>query len=149
MNKPFQRKGAASNTQVGNDFECKAQEFFKKMGLLLTPRLPVEIGINGRKLHRFDFGNEEQKVLVECKSHTWTEGDKVPSAKMMAWNEAMFIFYASPPSYRKVFFVLRAFSRQRKRTLAEYYLQTYYHLIPSDVEVWEFDETTGNAKKIK
>ncbi|MDD5288085.1 MAG: hypothetical protein PHY28_03100 [Dehalococcoidales bacterium] len=72
MDKPFQRKGATSNTSVGNDFEAKALEFFGQSGLTLTRNFVVEIGINNRKLHNFDLGNKQPKVLVECKSHTWT-----------------------------------------------------------------------------
>ena len=86
MDKPFQRKGVESNTQVGRDFEGKARDFFAQQGLDLTPGIAVEIGINGRKSHNFDLGDEQKKVIVECKAHTWTEGGNVPSAKMTAWN---------------------------------------------------------------
>lgn len=54
MDKPFQRKGADSNTQVGRDFEVNAQTFFAGLGLYLTSNIMVEIGINGRKAHNFD-----------------------------------------------------------------------------------------------
>jgi len=37
MDKPFQRKGAVSNTQVGRDFETIAQQYFAKQGLFLKP----------------------------------------------------------------------------------------------------------------
>ena len=57
MNKPFQRKGSESNTQVGNDFEKKVRKFFTKKGIHLVPNVSVFIGINGRKLHKFDLGN--------------------------------------------------------------------------------------------
>jgi hypothetical protein len=110
MNKPFQRKGAASNAQVGRDFEIIAQQFFSKHGLHLKPGIAIQIGINGLKYHNFDLGNELEKVLVECKAHRWTEGGNVPSAKLTVWNEAMFFFHAAPFNYRKIFFVLRDFS---------------------------------------
>ncbi len=55
MDKPFQRKGAESNTQVGRDFEAKAQIFFAQQGLDLMPGMAVEIGINGKKSHNFDL----------------------------------------------------------------------------------------------
>ena len=149
MDKPFQRKGAESNTQVGRDFEAKAQVFFAQQGLHLTHGMAVEIGINGRKLHNFDLGDEQKKVIVECKSHTWTEGGNVPSAKMTTWDQAMFFFYAAPSGYRKILFVLKDFSRKRNETLGEYYIRTNPHLIPKDVEVWEHDEGLGTAKRIK
>ena len=84
--------------------------------------MAVEIGINGRKSHNFDLGDEQKKVIVECKAHTWTEGGNVPSAKMTAWNQAMFFFHAAPLGYRKILFVLRDFSQKRNETLAEYHI---------------------------
>ena len=149
MNKPSQRKGAESNTQVGRDFEAKAQVFFAQQGLHLTSGMAVEIGINGRKSHNFDLGDEQKKVIVECKAHTWTEGGNVPSAKMTTWNQAMFFFHASPSGYRKILFVLRDFSQKRNETLGEYYIRTNPHLILNDVEVWEYGEKQGTGKKIK
>src|SRR4030042_3791676 len=134
MDKPFQRKGAKSNAHVGRDFEARIQDFFARRGLPLTPSIAVPIGINGKKSHAFDLGNANDKVLVECKAHTWTEGGNVPSAKLTVWNEAMFFFYAAPPGYRKILVVLRDFNRKRKETLGEYYIRTNPHLIPKDVE---------------
>ena len=137
MDRPFQRKGAKSNAHVGRDFELRIQDFFARRGLSLTRAVAVPIGINVKKSHAFDLGNANEKVLVECKAHTWTEGGNVPSAKLTVWNEAMFFFYAAPPGYRKILIVLRDFSTRRTETLSEYYVRTYSHLIPSDVEVWE------------
>jgi hypothetical protein len=147
--KPFQRKGARSNTHVGRDFEVLALNFFAEQGLDLKPNVAVNIGINGVKSHIFDLGNEIEKILVECKAHTWTEGGNVPSAKLTVWNEAMFFFHAAPSGYRKILFVLRDFSQNRKETLGGYYVRTYSHLIPTDVEIWECDETDCSAKKIR
>ena len=149
MDKPFQRKGALSNAQVGRDFEAIAQGFFATQGLRLSPRISVEIGINGTKSHNFDLGDYDRKVLVECKAHTWTEGGNVPSAKMTTWDQAMYYFYAAPSEYRMIFFVLRDFSLKRKETLGEYYIRTNFHLIPSNVEIWECDEVAKSAKRIK
>jgi hypothetical protein len=149
MDRPFQRKGAESNPQVGRDFEAEAQAFFASKGLRLKPRIAVQIGINGQKRHNFDLGDEKGKVLVECKAHTWTVGGNVPSAKLTAWNQAMFFFHAAPSSYRKILFVLRDFSERRNETLGEYYVRTNPHLIPAEVEIWEFDEGRRTAKKIR
>lgn len=149
MNKPFQRKGAKSNAHVGHDFETSVQDFFSRQGLPLTPSIAVPIGISSKKSHAFDLGNAKDKILVECKAHTWTEGGNVPSAKLTVWNEAMFFFYTGPPGYRKLLVVLRDFSARRNETLGAYYVRTYPHLIPGDVEVWEYDESKKDAKKIK
>ncbi len=84
----------------------------------------------------FDLGNLTQKIIVECKSHKWTTGENIPSAKLTVWNEAMYYFVAAPKGFRKIMFVLRDYSSKRNKTLAEYYVQTYSHLIPKDVELW-------------
>jgi hypothetical protein len=81
MDKPFQRKGSASNTQVGRDFEHRAKTIFAGQGLHLTSGVSIPIGITQKKAHSFDLGDADQKVLVECKAHTWSEGGNVPSAK--------------------------------------------------------------------
>ena len=146
--KPFQRKGSKSNAHVGRDFEILALDFFTKQGLDLKSNIAVNIGINGLKAHNFDLGNEDEKILVECKAHTWTEGGNVPSAKLTVWNEAMFFFHAASSEYRKILFVLRDFSQKRKETLGEYYIRTYFHLIPVNVEIWECDQSHRSAEKI-
>ena len=149
MDKPFQRKGGKSNTDVGHDFESIAKGFFATIGLALEPRVTVEIGVNGKKPHSFDLGCRSGMVLVECKSHTWTQGGNVPSAKMTTWDQAMYFFYAAPSGYRKIFFVLRDYNARRKESLAEYYIRTHSHLIPADVEFWEYDDTKSDANKIR
>ena len=149
MDKPFQRKGAKSNTHVGKEFERTAKDFFTLKGLHLQKDISIDIGINGKKSHNFDLGNLNEKILVECKSHTWTEGGNVPSAKMTTWDQAMYFFYVAPTGYRKIFFVLKDYSLKRQETLAEYYVRTKSHLIPKDVEIWEFDENKSRAEKIR
>ena len=149
MNKPFQRKGAKSNTQVGRDFEEATRVFFLSQGLSLQKNIPINIGLNGNKSHKFDLGNLSKKILVECKSHTWTEGGNIPSAKITTWDQAMFFFYVAPLGYRKVFFVLKNYSPKKKATLAEFYIRTKSHLIPEDVEIWEFDEEQKTGIRLK
>jgi hypothetical protein len=40
-------------------------------------------------------------------------------------------------------FALYDYSEKRKETLAQYYLRTYKHLVPKDVEFWEYKEGVG------
>lgn len=150
MNKPHQRIGSKSNAHVGRDFELAAQKFFSSEGLNLDLNIKIPVGVSERKKdHAFDLGCQKEKVLVECKSHKWTApNDNVPSAKLTVWNEAMYYFLVSPTGYRKIMFVLRDYSQKRKETLAEYYIRTYKHLIPEDVELWEFDETNQTAVQL-
>jgi len=147
MNQPHQRIGSKSNAHVGRDFELAAQKFFSSKGLELELNVKIPIGVcDLKKEHAFDLGCEFSNVLVECKSHKWTApNDNVPSAKLTVWNEAMYYFLLAPSGFRKIMFVLRHYSGKRKETLAEYYLRTYSHLIPKDVELWEYDEVTNNA----
>jgi len=149
MTKPFQRVGSKSNAQAGRDFEIAAQRFFASSGLSLEGGVKIAVGVeNKKKDHAFDLGCLKTNVIVECKSHKWTSGNNVPSAKLTVWNEAMYYFLASPKKYRKIMFVLRDFSEKRNETLAEYYLRTYGHLIPSYVEFWEYNESTSEAVRL-
>ena len=138
----FQRVGSVSNTQVGIDFEASAARCLAVNGIEVRPSFSVPVGVAAtKKPHSFDLGSDDPPVLVECKSHRWTSGGNVPSAKMTVWNEAMYYFSVAPQGYRRIFFVLRDFSPSRNLTLAEYYLSRYRHLVPEGVEFWEFDES--------
>ena len=85
-------------------------------------------------------------MLVEYKSHTWTQGGNMPSAKMTVWNEAMYYFHLAPVMYRKILFVLK--QSRREVTLASYYLRTHGHMVPDGVEIWEYDVETNTADQL-
>ena len=142
-NRPHQRIGAISNTHVGAQFESMAQRYFEDSGICLTKNYSLPIGLYEKKAHSFDLGSLDRKVIVECKSHRWTAGGKVPSAKMTVWNEAMYYFYLAPRGYRKIMFILHDRRSGDGETLLSYYQRTYPHLIPDEVEFVEFDEKTG------
>ena len=140
MSNNFQRDGSISNSHVGRAFEDRARNALAKCGLPLTPDHKVPCGLGPvRKDHSFDLGSEDPRVIVECKSHTWTSGGNVPSAKMKNWAEAMFYFHMAPPRYRKIFFVERSVRRGQGESLLSYFLRTQAHMIPPDVEFWELD----------
>ena len=143
----FRPIDSPSSSKKGADFERAAKKYLQDKCKLFTIRgFGVLLGITTEKERKFDLGLDDPAILVECKSHTWTRGGDIPSGKMKAWNEAMYYFYLAPKEYRKILFVSRAHSESRQETLAEYYVKTYEHLIPEDVEVWEFDGET--AKKM-
>ncbi|HVM79714.1 MAG TPA: hypothetical protein VMU06_11880 [Stellaceae bacterium] len=144
----FQRIGSISNAHVGSEFEGLVQRFFANQGVVLSSGFAVPIGVgNLKKSRKFDFGSEQPPIIVECKSHNWTSGGNVPSAKMTVWNEAMFYFQIAPDRYRKVLFSLR--SIRRSESLAAYYVRCFAHLIPAAVEIWEYDVATHAAERLK
>ena len=145
----FQRIGSVSNAHVGHEFEQLAIAALAKKGTEVAKNYSVEVGVGElRKSHSFDLGSDTPPILVECKSHRWTLGNNVPSAKITVWNEAMYYFHLAPQKYRKIFFVLRDERRTTGETLAAYYVRTYQHLIPEGVEIWEYDEATREAKVV-
>lgn len=148
MNNNHQRKDVKNNAHAGRAFENATKAFFATQGVDLVSSFSLPIGIEGKKNHKFDLGSSGRKILIECKSHRWTAGDNVPSAKMTIWNEAMFYFFVAPVGYRKILFVLRDYSEKRRETLAEYYMRTNYHLIPPDVEILEYDEEERFARRL-
>jgi hypothetical protein len=143
VRRPHQRVGAVSNAHVGRDFEEVALEYFRGEGVELERDFAVELGLTTQKVHRFDLGSADSRILVECKSHRWTAGGRVPSAKMTVWNEAMYYFLLAPGHFRKCLFVLHHERESSGETLLDYYLRTYPHLIPAGVEFFEWDEKTG------
>ena len=123
---------------------------FAGQGFNLSAGFGVEVGVgNLKKEHSFDLGSSQHKVLVECKSHKWTAGNNVPSAKMTTWNEAMYYFLSSPDDYRKILFVLRDVRQSTGEPLADYYVRTYEHMIPESVEIVEYDSGTNECRNVK
>ena len=142
----FQRDGSISNTHVGRAFELRAQKILADHGLALELNHKVPCGLRSlKKDHAFDLGSEDPKVIVECKSQTWTSGGNVPSAKMKNWAEAMFYFHMAPSGYRKIFLVERSQRPGRAETLLGYFRRTQAHMIPDDVEFWEIDRDSDRV----
>jgi hypothetical protein len=132
----FQRIGAVSNAHAGSEFEELARAFFLSQGLSLRRGFIAPVGVGEvKKQRKFDLGSDSPPVLVECKSHAWTQGGNVPSAKLTVWNESMYYFFLAPREFRKIFFVLK--HDRRDTSLAVYYLKNYSHLVPFGVEFWE------------
>ena len=144
----FQRVGAKSNADVGQKFEQKAVAVLAEYGIEVETDFSVDIGVSDvKKTHKFDLGREFPSVLVECKSHRWTTGGNIPSAKLTVWNEAMYYFLCAPSKYRKILFVLRDVRAKNSESLAEYFVRTHRHLIPLGVEIWEFDEDLQEVRQ--
>ncbi len=135
------------NPGKGARFEEEVREFFRGQGLNLSKKYSLDIGFGGRnKAHKFDLGQDNPQVLVECKRHTWTESGNTPSAKMSVWNEAMLYFLAAPQAPRKILCVKRTV--RREETLAEYYVRLHGHLIPPGIEIWEYDDESNQGARV-
>lgn len=146
----FQRIGSVSNSHVGVEFETAIASYWTQQGLGLIRGFQLPVGQPGRKqkMRKFDLGSASPKVIVECKSHKWTVGGNMPSAKLTVWNESMYYFSLAPRDYRKIFCVLADRRSGQAETLAEYYVRCHGHLIPLDVEVWEFDSTIAQCMRV-
>lgn len=138
-----QRKNAISNTAVGAEFEALALAELRRTYPSLIAPFWLPIGYLSQKKHKFDLGCAEQRVIVECKSHTWTEGGNVPSAKITTWDQAMLYFFLAPRGYTKLFVVKRDLNPKSGESLADYYVRTHYHVIPDEVQFIEVDEELG------
>jgi len=145
---PTEKNGISEITMSGSAFEDYVKTFLKRTeGIDLINSFPVKVGVGDlKKTHKFDLGNDNPQILIECKAHKWTESGNVPSAKMTIWNEAMYYFAIAPANYRKILFVLK--NERRGQTLGEYYVKMYNHLIPEGVEIWEYDLDTKTGKSI-
>ena len=148
----FQRIGAISNAHVGQDFENIAKEYFDDNRYRVLPNYSIAIGFTTiKKTHVFDLGgvdNKGNEVVIECKSHKWTSGANVPSAKMTTWNEVMLFFSLLPEETTKILFVLKDYSEKRRETLAEYYIRTHRNLIPNEVKIMECDSETHLVSQV-
>ena len=138
----YQRKGSNSNKEVGDIFEEKVFNYFYDLNISLEKQKKIEIGINKKKAHAFDFGNND--ILIECKAQTWTESENAPSAKLKNWSDAMFSFYLAPKNYKKLFFVEMSYSQKHCKSLLEYFVEHYFYLIPDDVILIDFYTENGN-----
>jgi hypothetical protein len=145
-----QRVGAISNAHAGREFEALANaHYLGAEAWLLQANFSVQLGVGlYKKAHRFDLGCEDPPILVECKSHNFTETGNMPSAKLTVWNEAMYFFHLAPAKYRKILFVLDARHPRQRETLASCYARNYGHLIPFDVEIVEYNVETRTARTV-
>ena len=137
------------NPKKGADFESAVERFLCAQKIQVRRNFSVLIGAGANKRPRkFDLGSDDPKVVVECKSHAWTEGHNAPSAKMAVWNEAMYYFSMVPNDHRKMFFVLLSRRKGEGESLAHYYLRRFSHLVAHGVEIWELDMDSETAKRI-
>lgn len=142
----FQRVGSLSNSHAGREFEQAVMAYFANNGALLQPEFTAPVGYKVKKPHKFDLGSSDPRVLVECKSYTWTNGGNSPSAKIRGLNEVMLLFSVAPVDYRKILFMLK--HMRREVSLAAHYVKNQGHLIGPGIEIWELDLEGEQAARV-
>jgi len=153
----FQKEGSISNAHAGREFELVAKvELQRNLSAILESEFALKVGISevNKKQHRFDLGSHDPKVLVECKSHTWTSGGNVPSAKMNDWRMSMYYFHmvtldAKYDEYRLIFYVEKSIRANNSETLAAYFFRVHGYLVPARVEIVEYDRVTNSSSIVK
>ena len=138
----------SENPKIGRRFQEKVKQWFE-MNEKTTFELeyPILIGYPA-KLHKFDIADKSQKIVIECKSYTYTNTGNIPSAKLTTLNEAIFYFSFLSTETEKVLVMAYATHPRRKETLAEYYIRINGHLL-GDVKVWEYNTETNEMRMIK
>lgn len=138
----------SENPKVGAVFQTKVAEWFRRhysTEFVLEKKIPIG---DPAKDHRFDIVSADETMAIECKCYTWTETGNVPSAKMGFTNEAAFYLSFLPDSYEKYIVMAYSWHNKREKTLAEYYHETYRHLL-HNIIVAEFNSDTDEFRVIK
>ena len=136
-----------SNKTKGDAFRDFAKPILeKKLNTKLEPEQKIDIG-NPMKEHAFDLASQDRSFVIECKNYTWTKAGNVPRAKISTLNEAVLYFSFLDYNIQKILCLMESKVPERKGTLAEYYVNTYGHLL-RDVIVYEIAED-GNLKRLR
>lgn len=146
---PLRAMANKDNPSKGAAFEATVQRFLASTGTPVKKKFSLDIGVEDvKRPHNFDLGSDDPPIVVECKSHSWTEGGNAPSAKMAVWNEAMYYFSLVPDDCQKMLFVLLSRFDPDGETLLAYYIRRFGHLISRGVEIWEYDQAQETAKQM-
>ena len=128
-----------SNVAVGRAFCAEVKRVLTGfLGTPLREELPIGVG-SPPKPHRFDLGNREAKVAIECKAFTWTKSHKMPSAKITIAREAILFLQWLPDDWTRILAMSRSLRATHTESLAEYFVRLNAHLL-GDVVVVEVSE---------
>jgi hypothetical protein len=144
MEKNFQRIGSISNAHPGREFEEAAKLFFVETGIALQPEFSVFVGGREKKCHKFDLGSETPPILVECKSHTWSERREFSKRQNQGVELGHAVVQRRSSSPSEDLFALKHL--RGNVSLAAHYIKTQGHLIGAGVEIWEFDMDEKHAR---
>ena len=141
-------EGSPRPEEMVPDFRDRAASILgEHLGVELQPDQWIPIGQPARA-HRFDLASPEGDYVGECKEPGGTEDGAVAGAAIGALHQAVFFLSKVPGnSYR--FVVLPKPPRgSGGRSLAEYYHQTYRHLL-GGVQLIELDVDGGTFHRSK
>ena len=125
-----------SNKNKGDIFRDFAKPILEKeLKTELEPEQKIDIG-NPMKEHAFDLASQDKSIVIECKRYTWINSDKKPNGKIATLNEAVLYFSFLDENVQKILCLMKSEHPERKETLAEYYGNTYKHLL-RDVIIYE------------
>jgi hypothetical protein len=114
------------------DFERLAGEFFaNESGIRLLPQWPVHL--KNRMTHKFDFSSENERLVVQCKSLTWTKSQHYPSGKVAEAQRAIHMLQESS-ALRKIV-VFDDHLNQKGQSFVEVFVRRNKDSL-SGVEVW-------------
>ena len=138
----------SENPKIGREFQEKVKQWFEmNVKAKFDLEHPILIG-NPAKPHKFDIADKSEKIVIECKSYTYTSSGHIPSAKLATLNEAIFYFSFLPIETEKILVMAHATHSKSKETLAEYYVRINGHLL-GQVKVFEYNTSTGEMRMIK
>jgi hypothetical protein len=113
-------------------FEQRVKRYFEN--LLHVKLEPKGLKVGPNMFHTFDLVSEDQQIVIECKSYTWTKAESFPSAKISTANEALFLL--SRIKAKQKILVMQDHYAHGK-SLVETYVRRYEGLM-DDVEIWRF-----------
>lgn len=122
-------KSNETNVARGMEFTLEAQRTLgRDLGIPLHMEVPIGIG-DPPKSHRFDLGNKDHEVAIECKAFTWTSSGNIPSAKITTAREALLYLQWLPARWTKVLAMLRSYRSTHHESLAAYFARLNAHLL--------------------
>lgn len=135
----YTKKRMVSTIRLSPDeFENRVKEYLEKTFKRKFSKKPLQVGLN--KFHNFDLVSDDDAIVVECKSYSWTKSENFPSAKISTAIEAL--FYLSRIKASKKILVLQDDINSRGESLVDVFVRRYDGIM-DDVEVWAY--TAGST----
>lgn len=130
----------AQPVAAGGGVEVSPAEFEVRVGRYLERTFNQPFGQRILSLghgqgHAVDQVSADGKILVECKSYTWTSGGNMPSGKIATLREAVFLLKSCPGERRILVMQRRPFPG--RELLVDYFCRLNRGLLDG-IEVWDF-----------